>query len=97
MPIPTPRILVLAWTSLTGLRLTGRLIRRDGNDFPEFEPCPEAKACVWSRDLADRPRGEAYAAQEGANLLELEDTPDVLKIARRIVLTADAPAQSAPP
>ena len=83
------KVLVIAWVENTGVRNTGRLRRIDGYNWgAETEACPEAKACVWSRDLADRPRAEAHAAANGAMVLELEDTDDVLAVARATALKA---------
>lgn len=41
--------IMIAYTDMTGLKPTGRMVRRDLNWFPEFVPCEEPKAAVWLR------------------------------------------------
>ncbi len=59
--------IMLAWVEQTGLRATGRLVARDANWFPEYESCPEAKACAWmhSGTEADVVKARAYAGSQG--------------------------------
>lgn len=77
------QVAILVWSRMTGTRETGRIIRRDCNYFPEVEACPEVKACVWSRDPSRLTDGIAYAQAEGMSLVIMDDTDDVLKLARK--------------
>lgn len=65
--------IVIAWTEMTGLKPTGKLIERDRNLFPEFVTCPEARACMWLNKGAesDIERAQAHADSER------EDKPDI--------------------
>lgn len=46
-PIRTVQI-VIAWTEITELEKTGRMIQKDGvNWFPEYRPALAAKAAMW--------------------------------------------------
>jgi hypothetical protein len=84
-PLKNP-VFVLAWVENDGFRPTGRHIQRDRNWVEETISCPRAHACVWSRDMDRQADGEALAASEGKTLLLLEDTDDVLSVARATVL-----------
>lgn len=89
--IPGRDVIVIAWVDPEGdVQPTGRMVRRDGIDRPEFKPWPRPMAVVWSRDAADLPSGKAYCAQHGRTLLVLADTDDVLTRARDLVLKAGA-------
>ncbi len=81
-----PMVIVIAWTDMTGSEPTGRTVRRNGYDRPEFVTCAAPHALVWSRDPADRAAGQAYAQANGYHLMVLEDTDEVLDRARDLVM-----------
>jgi hypothetical protein len=78
---------VLAWVEMDGIKQTGKMVRRDLNWFPETVAAMRGHACVWSRRFSDVARGQEHAKAEGKTFLCLEDTDDVLNIARLIVET----------
>lgn len=58
------KTIVIAWAEMTGLRDTGKLERFDGYNYrPIFEPCLEARACVWLNQgcESDIERAQTYA------------------------------------
>jgi hypothetical protein len=62
---------VVAWTDMTGMRPTGRLVKFDGyNTKPEFEPCEEPKAVMWVRKATadDIGRAHRHIARELADM-----------------------------
>lgn len=77
-----PYVLVVSWTENTGIEPTGRMVWRDGNQFPEMRACPEAKALVWSRSITDRASGESFARKINGTCRLMDDTDDVLEVAR---------------
>ena len=48
-----PTVIVLSWYENTGIRMTGNLIKRDGNWFEETEPCKKGCACIFSRRMEE--------------------------------------------
>lgn len=89
----TDKAIVLMWKENTGIRLTGRLIKRDGNWFEETEACEKGYACVFSRDLKELGRAEDYAKGCGKDegkvrvrIVVMEDTEDILERARKMAL-----------
>jgi len=80
---------MLAWVENTGLRETGRMVLRDANWFPEFEPCLEAKCAAWiyNGTDADVARAREYAAREGRSVFVYPATePDPKNRARADVM-----------
>jgi hypothetical protein len=65
------KTIVLAKVEMTGLRETGKFVRRDMNWFKEFEAAPEAKALVWllKGNESDEIKANTYAATEGYSVL----------------------------
>ncbi len=63
----TQNTIVIAWKARTGMRKTGRMIKRDLNWFPEFEACEEAHAVIWlnAGTASDIASAEKYAATDG--------------------------------
>ena len=80
------QIIVLARVENTGIKKTGRWIKEGVNYYEETESAPEAKAMVYSRDLADLDRAEEFAADEGYEVFLLPDVEDVLDHAREMVM-----------
>ena len=78
------KIMILTKTEKTGIRFTGREIKRDGNYFPETEACNQAKAVVWSSDESLFPNGVKYAKENGYTARIMDDCDDVLSIARKM-------------
>ena len=62
-------MVVLAYTDMTGLRQTGRMVQRDLNWFPEMETVEEPKACVWLRrgTQADLAKASAHMDRDHAD------------------------------
>lgn len=89
--MPAPCV-VVAWTE-EGTEPTGRTVLRDGYHRAELRRCRVPRACVWSRDMADLPAGQAYARREGYRCMVLPDTGDVLAVARDAVLRHEAGAR----
>lgn len=81
----TAQVIVLARMENTGVRETGRLIRRDCNYFPETEACMRPVSLVWSRDMSRLADAKVFARAEGFRVLVLDDTDDVLTVARNLV------------
>lgn len=83
------KIVVYAHVLKDGIRETGRVIEQDRNFFPEIECCLIGRACVWSVDPGDLESGRRYAEKEGGQCFLLDDTDDVLEVARRKVLAME--------
>lgn len=84
-------LIVLARVEMSGVRTTGRMVKRDLNWFQEAVAAPEAKALVYSSDMADLEKARAYAATEGWSCWVMPNTEGVLQKARERAL-AELPA-----
>lgn len=76
------KIIVLARVEMTGTRPTGNMVKRDLNWYPEVKPAPEAKALVYSSDITELDKAQAFAKQEGWYCWEMPDSNNLLQIAR---------------
>jgi len=82
------KIIVLAWVIVDGYQDTGRTIMRDGCYRAVLEDAPKARAAVWSSDMARLADGRAHAEAEGYTVYVMDDTDDVLDLARARALKA---------
>lgn len=84
------KVIILAKVTNDGIRFTGKDIRPDGvNWIPETTSCAKPVALVWSRDMSRIDDAHAFAKKEGYSVFIMEDTEDVLNLARNKILTSD--------
>jgi len=86
MKTHTSRVIVLTKVELTGRRLTGAMVLRDCNWFPDFETVPAASALVYSRILSELPAAREFASVNEYSCHVMADTDDVLAQARERAL-----------
>lgn len=85
--------IVLAWVTMTGVRLTGRTLDRYGLER-ETVAAPEAKACTWVLEgtAEDVAQARAYLTREQRDAVRAEvytyptSEADPLGLARRTIL-----------
>ncbi len=91
-----PYWVIIAWVTMDGIEPTGRTVRRDGYDRPEFREAPLAKACTWVYGDSVTPErlatAKAYAEKNGASVFTYEEGEHhPLRRARAAVLKAHKP------
>lgn len=84
------KTIVLTKVEMSGIRLTGRNIQRDGVWREEVEPAPQAKACIWLNEGSEEDilKAKEYAKSSGHDVRLFDPSaPAILETAKSEALS----------